>query len=38
MTKVNPNNEYETKPDIFPWDAFKFDTISFFVKNVKVFQ
>ena len=24
MTKVNPNNESETKSDIFPWDIFKF--------------
>ena len=23
MTKVNPNNEIETKSDIFPWDIFK---------------
>ena len=23
MTKVNPNNRNETKPDIFPWDIFK---------------
>ena len=38
MTKKNPNNGNETKPDIFPWDTFKFDTISFFVKNIKFFQ
>ena len=30
MTKVNPNNGKETKSDIFPWDAFKPDDISFF--------
>ena len=23
MTKVNPNNENETKSDIFPWGIFK---------------
>ena len=33
MTKVNPNNGNETKSDIFPWDIFKSDTISFFIKN-----
>ena len=27
MTKVNPNNENETKLDIFPWDIFKSDII-----------
>ena len=30
MTKVNPNNGKETKSDIFPWDGFKPDNISFF--------
>ena len=29
MTKANPNNENETKLDIFPWDIFKSDSISF---------
>ena len=38
MTKVNPNNGNETKSDIFPCDIFKYDTISFLSKNVKVFQ
>ena len=33
MAKVNPNNGNETKSDIFPRDIFKFDTISFFIKN-----
>ena len=33
MTKVKPNNGNETKSDIFPWDIFKSDTISFFIKN-----
>ena len=28
-TKVKANNGNETKSDIFPWDIFKFDTISF---------
>ena len=23
MTKMNSNNENETKPDIFPWNVFK---------------
>ena len=32
MTKVNLNNGNETKSDIFPWDIFKSDTISFFIK------
>ena len=35
MTKVNPNNGNETKSDIFPWDMFTSDTISFFVKNYR---
>ena len=38
MTKVNPHNGNETKSDIFPWDIFKSDTISFLSKNIKVFQ
>ena len=38
MTKVNPNNRNETKSDIFLWDIFKFETISFLSKNIKVFQ
>ena len=33
MTKVNPNNGNETKSDIFPWDIFKFDSISLFIKK-----
>ena len=33
MNKVNPNNENETKSDIFPWDIFKYDSISFFIKK-----
>ena len=38
MAKVNPSNGNETKPDIFPRDIFKFDTISFLSKIIKVFQ
>ena len=33
MTKVKPNNGNETKSDIFPWNIFKPDTISFFIEN-----
>ena len=33
MTKVNPNNGNETKSDIFPWDIFKSDTISFYFND-----
>ena len=33
MTKVKPNNANETKSDIFSWDTFKSDTISFFIKK-----
>ena len=33
MTKVKPSNENETKSDILPWDIFKSDTISFFIKK-----
>ena len=33
MTKVNPNNKNETKSDIFAWDIFKSDAISFFIKK-----
>ena len=29
MTKVNPNNGSETKSDIFSWDIFQSDVISF---------
>ena len=36
MTKVNPNNE--TKSDIFPWEIFKSDTISFLSKHIKSFN
>ena len=33
MTKVNLNNGNETKSDIFPWDIFKSDIISFYIKK-----
>ena len=33
MTKVNSDNGNETKSDIFPWDIFKSDTISLFIKK-----
>ena len=29
---VNLNNGSKTKSDILPWDIFKSDTISFFIK------
>ena len=32
MTKVKESNGNETKLDVFPWDIFKSDTISFFIK------
>ena len=32
VTNVNLNNGNETKSDIFPWDIFKSDSISFFIK------
>ena len=33
MTKVTLNNGTETKSDIFPWNIFKSDNISFFMKK-----
>ena len=38
MTKVNPNNGNETESDIFLCGIFKFDSISFLSKYIKVFQ
>ena len=35
---VNPNNGNETKSNIFPWDIFKSDAISFFSKILKQVQ
>ena len=37
MTAINPINENEAKSDVFPWDIFKSDVISFLSKNIKVF-
>ena len=34
MTKGNPNNGNETKSDIFSWDIFKSDVISFFFRKI----
>ena len=33
MTEVNPNKRNETKSNIFPWDIFKSDNKSFFIKK-----
>ena len=33
MTKLNLNNGNETKSDILPWDMFKPDARSFFIKK-----
>ena len=33
VTKVNANNRNVTKWDIFPWDIFKSDNISLFIKK-----
>ena len=33
MIKVKPNNENETKSDIFPWVIFKSDIISYLIKK-----
>ena len=38
MTKVNPNNGNEIKPDIFSWDIFKSDISFHWSKNTKIFQ
>ena len=38
MIKVNPNDGNETKPDIFPWDIFKYDIIFHCSQNTKIFQ
>ena len=35
MTKVKPSNGNETKSDIFSWDIFKSNTISFYPKILK---
>ena len=31
---MNPNKGNETKPDIFPWDIFKFDVMYFFYQKI----
>ena len=38
MTKVNPSNGNETKSDIFQWDIFKYNHISFYRKILKYFN
>ena len=39
MTKVNLNNENETKANIFPWDIFESDVMYFFYqKTLKHFK
>ena len=38
MTKVNPNNENETKSDIFSMDIFKSDLAFHWAQNTKIFQ
>ena len=35
MIRVNPNNGNETKSNISPWDVFKSDSISSFIKKYK---
>ena len=34
MTKMSPSNENETKSNIFSWDIFKSDAISFLPKKI----
>ena len=38
MTKVNRNNGNETKSNVFPWDIFKSDNISFYSKILEYFN
>ena len=38
MKKGSPNNENETKLDIFPWETFKSDAIFCLSKDIEVFQ
>ena len=38
MTKVNPNNGYETKPYIFSWNIFKYDIMFDWSQNIEIFQ
>ena len=37
MPKVNPNDEKETKSDIFSWDIFKSDIIFHWPQDTKIF-
>ena len=38
MTKVNPKNKNETKPDVFSQDIFESDTIIFYQNVLKYFN
>ena len=38
MTEVKLDNGNEIKSDVFPWDIFKSDTISFLSKIVQSFN
>ena len=38
MIKVKPNIGNETKSDIFPWDIFKYNQVSFYRKLLKYFN
>ena len=38
MPKVNPNDDKETKSDIFSWDIFKSDIIFHWSQDTKIFR
>ena len=38
MPKVNPNDDKETKADIFSWDIFKSDSIFHWSQDTKIFR
>ena len=38
MTTSNPNNENETKSDIFSWELFQSEIIFHWTQNTKLFQ
>ena len=38
MPKVNPNDDKETKSDIFSWDMFKSDIIFHWSQDTKIFR
>ena len=38
MTKVNPNDRDETKPEVFQCDIFKSDIVFHWSQNAKIFQ